>query len=270
LLIPGLAGFLVFYIIPFVWSFAYAFTNNPLQMRFIWFDNFAASFENPYYLLALRNTLVFTVAGVAVIMVFSTALSIALSAAGRKYKLLRMAFILPMLLPTAGVALVWRAWFNPAGGLPGAEAVLPGVLGELFSPQMLPVYLMFVWKYCGFNIVLTVAAISGIPSEVYEAAALDGASGLRLHLKITLPMIRPTLFFTGVLSVVNSFRVFKEIYYLYGMDYPPDSAYLMQYYMNNSFNKLNYQMLSTGAIIFALIVFVIVFFGYRYDTKKER
>ena len=252
LIIPGLAGFLVFYIIPFFWSFAYAFTNNPLEMRFVGFSNFAASFQNPYYRLALRNTLIFTVSGVALIMAFSIVVSLLIASVGRRYNFLRMAFILPMLLPTAGAALIWRAWFNPDGSL----------------TSVWPVYLIFVWKYCGFNIILTVASIAGIPREITEAAALEGAGWLTLHRKITLPLIRPALFFATVLSVVNSFRIYTEMHYLFGTNYPPEPAYMMQYYMNNHFSRLNYQMLSTGAIIFALIVFAIVFLGYRADLKR--
>ena len=252
LIIPGLAGFLLFYIIPFAWSFQYAFTNNPLQLRFVGLRNFAASFQNPYYMMALRNTLVFTVFGVSLIVLFSTFVSLLVSSAGKRYRFLRIAFILPILLPTAGSALIWRAWFNPDGRL----------------ATLLPVYLIFIWKYCGFNIVITVAAIAGISREISEAAALDGAGGCLLHIRITLPMIRSTLFFVAILSVVNSFRIYKEMYYLFGTNYPPDPAYLMQYYMNNSFEKLNYQALSSGALIFAAIVFVVVFFGYRSDLRK--
>ena len=249
---PGLAGFMLFYIIPFFWSFQYAFTNNTLQLKFVWLDNFISSFRNPYYMLALRNTLMFTVFGVVLIMLFTICISIIIFTAGSKYAFLRIAFILPMLLPSAATALIWRSWFNSAGNL----------------AHIFPVYLIFVWKYCGFNIILTVAAMTTIPKEITECAVLEGARGFILHSRITLPLIRPTLFFVTVLSAVNSFRVFKEMYYLYGTNYPPDQAYLMQYYMNNSFEKLNYQMLSSGAIIFALIVFIIVFFGYRADLRK--
>jgi len=268
LMIPGLSGFLVFYVIPFLGSFAYAFTNNPLQMQFVGFANFVASFQNKYYMLALRNTVIFTIIGVSLIMLFSIVVSVMISTVGRRIAFIRMAFILPMLLPTAGVALVWRTWLNPNGALESTAAFFPGILGELFSPQMIPVYLMFVWKYCGFNIILLVAAIASIPHEVYESAALDGASGLSLHVKITIPMIRPTVFFATILSITNSFRIYKEMYYFYGTDYPPDSVYMLQYYMNNLFNKINYQMLSAGAILFALIVFVIVVFGYWSDVRS--
>jgi len=239
------------YVLPFFWSFIYAFTNNPLQLQFVGFQNFIASFQNPFYMLALRNTLFFTVFGVSLIMIFSTVVSLMLVKAGKKYAPLRMAFILPMLLPTAGSALVWRAMFNADGNL----------------DFLWPVYLIFIWKYCGFNIILTVAAVSNIPKEIYESASLDGAGVFNVHFWMTLPLIRPTLFFVTVLSTVNSFRIYKEMFYLFGTNYPPDSVYMMQYYMNNSFNRLNYQMLSSGAIIFAFIVFIIVFVAYRFENK---
>ena len=270
LLLPASAGFLLFYVIPFFGSLYYAGTKNTFDHSFVFLDNFISSFQNEFFLLALKNTLMFTVIGVGAIMVFSLVISILLVSAGKRYRFLRAAFVLPMLLPTAGVAQIWRSLFNSGNRLVSAQSVLPGLLGEVFNPQILPVYLLYVWKYCGFNIILLVSAISSIEKEVYEAAALDGASGLRLHWRITAPMIRPTLFFAAVLSFVNSFRIFKEIYYLFGDDYPPDPVYFVQYYMNNNFHKLNYQMLSSGAIIFASVIFVMVLFGYRSDAKKQR
>jgi len=267
LILPGLAGFLIFYIIPFFWSFLYAFTNNPLQLRFVGLANFIDSLRNRYYLLALRNTLNFTVIGVIVIVLFSISVSALLSTAGKRYGFLHIAFILPMLLPTGGVALIWRMLFNPDGAIGHIKPFLPSYLGSVLSPQILPVYFIFIWRYCGFNIILLVAAISGIQRDINEAAALDGAGGWKLYTRITLPLIHPTLFFIMVLSIVNSFRIYKEMYYLFDTNYPHESVYILQYYMNNHFQKLNYQMLSSGAIIFAAIVFLIVFFGYRADIK---
>ena len=258
----------MFYVVPFFWSFQYALTNNSFERKFSGLDNFVWSFQNPYYRIALGNTFLFTFLGVAVMVVFSLLVSVMLVSAGEKFGFLRVAFVLPILLPTAGIALIWRTIFNPHGVLLNAPA-LPGLWGKVFSLEMLPVYLLFLWKYSGFNIILITAAITRIRGEIYEAASLDGAKGWSMHRYITLPMIRPTLFFVTVFSMVNSFRIYKEIYYLFGDGYPPNAVYIIQYYMNNHFQKLNYQYLSSGAIIFALIVFIIVGVAYRLDQKQD-
>ena len=115
--------------------------------------------------------------------------------------------------------------------------------------------------------VLLTAAMSKVPKEVYEAAAIDGASPRTVRLKITLPLISPTLLFVGVLSFVNSLKIFKESYLFYNTDYPPDSAYMLQNYMNNHFYKLNYENLSAAAVMFTLFVGALIFAVYMLSER---
>ena len=123
-----------------------------------------------------------------------------------------------------------------------------------------------MWKNAGYNLILLTAALSMIPREISEAASLDGARGLSKLTRITLPMIAPALFFSGVMSVMQSLRVFKETYLLYGA-YPDPSIYLVQHYMNNHFAKLNYQNLTAGAIFFALLVGAVVALYYWLERR---
>ena len=108
-----------------------------------------------------------------------------------------------------------------------------------------------------------------VQQEVYEAAVLDGAHGVKLFTKITMPLISPTLYFVGVLSFVNSLKIFKESYLFYNSSYPPNTAYMIQNFMNNHFQKLNYQTLSTAVVIFTLVMAVIIFLLYKLENKMS-
>ena len=112
--------------------------------------------------------------------------------------------------------------------------------------------------------------LNTIGKDIYEAARLDGAGAFKLHTKITIPMIMPTVVFTVLLSIVNSFKIFKESYLFYGTNYPPDHSYTLQYYMNNNFLKLDYQSLATSAVLTSILVFLIVIVGMAIQRRCDR
>ena len=237
-LLPSIAGFLTFFVVPFFYSFYYAFTENVFTKKFVWFDNFKALFANQYFRLAMSNTLKFTLISVPLIMLFSIAVAVLISHYALKITLVQSSFFLPILLPSASFVMFWQAYFNN------------------FQPFD-SLVLFFVWKYAGLNIMLILTALCTVPNEIIEAAAMDGAGMFRRVWSILLPMISPTLFFTFILSIVNSLKIYRESYLLYGA-YPDESVYMMQNYLNNHFAKLNYQNISTASIFFALAVYTVV------------
>ncbi|MCL2707788.1 MAG: sugar ABC transporter permease [Defluviitaleaceae bacterium] len=236
--------------------------DSTFRENFVFLDNYAALIKNQYFLMALKNTFLFSITGVAAIMSLSLALSFRISRLGDRSAAIRNLLLLPMLLPTASIVLVWRAAFqndfytnllrsSPAAGI----------------WTVLPVFLIFIWKNTGLNVLILCAAISGIPREVREAAALDGATGARLHRRVTLPLISPCLLFVVVLSFVNTLKCYRESYLFFRTNYPPNAAYTVQYYMNNQFSKLNYPALTVASIIFAAIVVVIILLMYVAETR---
>lgn len=263
LCIPGFAGFLIFYLIPFVKSLRYAFLSNAFQQEFVWFENFKSILSNQYFRLALKNTLVFSVLGVTLLMLLSFFLAYGLATVVRKFERIKNAFLLPMLLPTVGTIFIWRAVFD-------SDLYFSWMKGGSGILEALPIYVLFLWKNTGMNVLLFTAAFVQLPEEVYEAAELDGAKGLRRLWYITMPLIRPTTFFVGILSFVNSMKIYKESYLFFGTDYPPNAAYTVQYYMNNHFQKLHYQNLACASTIVALIVGLAIFIVYRCQSRVDR
>lgn len=264
LCIPAVAGFLIFYILPMIRSLGYSFEKNTTDRSFIGLENYKAVLSNEFFRLALKNTVIFSFVGVAAIMIFSLALSIVLMKLSKRFLFIKSFFVMPYVLPSASVVFFWQMFFGTERYAFLTE--LDG-LGGLFS--VLPLYVIFLWKNIGINIILITSALTKIAPEVYEAAVLDGAHGLKLHSKITLPLISPSLFFVGVLSFVNSLKIFKESYLYYNSNYPPDAAYMIQNYMNNHFYKLNYQNLSAAVVIFTLAMAVIIFAWYKLENKMS-
>ncbi len=250
LLLPSLIGILFFYCIPFVRVIYYSLVENQFSKKWVGFKNYQILFNNQYFRLAMKNSLILIIVGVPVLVAGAFLISLLFLKMGSRLRKLRFAVILPMLLPTAGIILVWRMVF---------------AAGE--SP--LPVYSLFIWKNIGIIVILCSAAFSLLDASIYEAAKLDGANGLRLHCYVTLPLLAPTLFFVTLLGIVYSFRIFRESYLYYGSNYPPDAGYSLQYYMNNHFMKLNYQYLASGAVITTLLICVVVAVGIRLQRRFE-
>lgn len=262
LALPALAGFVLLYLYPFFRTLWYSLINNTFQKRFVFLDNYLEVLRNEYFQLALRNTLVFSLAGVTCIVVLSLLLSFGLFRLSRRFVFLKYLLISPMILPTASIIFVWRLVFQSDGYM-----ALAGYANGSDFWTILPVYLLYIWKNTGLNIIILSAAISGILPEIHEAAALDGASSFQIRWKITLPLIVPSLVFVIVLSFVGTLKVFRESYLFFGTNYPPDVAYNVQYFMNNHFAKLNYPTLTTASVIVTLVVLAVLLVVYRMENK---
>ena len=119
----------------------------------------------------------------------------------------------------------------------------------------------YLWKNFGYDMVLWLSGLSAINPALYEAAQIDGAGSLQRFVRITLPNLMPTLFTITVLSLLNSFKVFREAYLIAG-GYPDDSIYLLQHFMNNNFQNLNYQKISAAAVSIVAALLVPAVVGY--------
>lgn len=236
LLLPSLAGFLAFYVIPFFWSLYYAFTGSAFKgSGFVGLENFKRLFSNEFFQLAMVNTGKFTIIAVPLTMAVSLIIAFILARFGGRLPFVRSALFLPVILPSATVVMLWNAYISD------------------FTPFS-SLLLIFLWKYSGLNIMLMLTALSGIDKNMIEASQIDGANNMQRLFRVILPNIVPTLFFTLILSLVNSLKIFRESYLLYG-GYPDESVYMLQNFLNNHFVKLNYQYISTAAIVFAVIVY---------------
>jgi len=247
-LLPSLAGFLTFFIVPFFYSFTYAFTENAFTKKFVWFDNFTALFGNDFFRLAMKNTGKFTLCAVPLTMVLSILTALLIVRYAAKLPFVKSAFFLPVILPSATIVMLWQAYVS--------DAVPP------FSSLLL----IYLWKYGGLNVMLILTALTGMSKDMLDAAKIDGAGLFRTTWHVTLPNIAPTLFFTFILSVVNSLKIFRESFLLY-TNYPDESVYMLQNYLNNHFQKLNYQNISTAAIFFAVIVYTVVAVVFVAEKK---
>ncbi len=270
-LLPSSAGFCLFFLIPFCGGIVYSLLDRPVGGRFVGLANYAALLSNPVFLRALANTLLFSAICLPAIIATSLAIALLLNRAARWLTFFRAALILPLAVPVASTVLVWQVLFDAHGSLNGLLARF-GVVGPdwLESGSAIVVILaVYLWKNVGYDMVLFLAGLRGIPEAYYEAARLDGAGRWTMFRRITIVYLTPTSFFVLVISIINSFKVFRETYLMAG-SYPDQSIYFLQHYMNNAFASLNYQKLTSAAIIMSVGIYVLVLLLFTVERRLRR
>ncbi len=270
-LLPGLAGILLFYVIPFFGGIWYSLTDGSFQNAFVGFQNYLNVWQNPMFQLGLKNTMEMSLICAPGLFLLAFVFAVLLNRMRPAGGVFRNTVLLPYLMPSSAVLIIWLLWFDYGGPVNRLITLLGGqrVLWLQGAELRLPVVLLFLWKNLGFCVVIFLAALQGVPESLYEYAALEGASLTRQAFTITLPLIVPSAFLVFILCWVNAFRIFKEIYFIGGA-YPDEPLYTLQNYMNNMYGKLNYQNVTTAAYSFAVIVFALFGILFFLQARARR
>jgi multiple sugar transport system permease protein len=258
-LAPSVLGVLVFFIVPFGVVVYYSIIESPVNHEFVFLDNFIRVIQNSSFQIAVKNTVMFSVAAVPLAVVLSLGLALLLECKIPMKSQFRTFFLSPMMVPIASVVLIWQVLFHYNGSV-NAFLALFGVdkIDWLKSEYCLVVItILFLWKNLGYNMILFMAALNNIPRELLEVADVEGASKIHQFFHIKLRYLSPTVLFVTILSLINSFKVFREIYLLTG-DYPYEGLYMLQHFMNNTFRSLDYQKLSAAAVLMALVMVALI------------
>jgi multiple sugar transport system permease protein len=270
-LAPSLSGFMIFFLIPFLGGTYYSLVDNLVSSNFVGLDNYINLLHNQVFLKAASNTLIFSGISVPLNIILSLTLAILLNKGIYGGNILRTAFIVPLVIPVASVVLVWQIVFDLRGSLNGFLHFF-GYIGQDWMKTgwaRTVVIIVYLWKNCGYNMVIFLAGLQNIPSEYYEAADIDGAGAITKFIRITLPYLAPAGFFVFIMSIINSFKVFRETYLIAG-PYPQDSIYMLQHYMNNIFLSLDYQKLTAAAFLTALLIFILISILFTAERKISR
>ena len=257
---PSFLGMLMFFVAPFCVVIYYSFIAGALDHSFVGLKNYIAVWNNGAFQIAVKNTAVFSGLSVPLAVVLALVLALMLECRIPFKSQFRTFFLSPMMVPVASIILVWQVLFHSNGVVNEFLSVF-GVkaIDWLKSDYcMVVIVLLFLWKNLGYNMILLMAALNNIPKELLEVAEVEGASKAYQFFHIKLRYLSPTVLFVTILSIINSFKVFREIYLLSG-DYPYEGLYMLQHFMNNMYNKnLDYQRLSASAIMLAIVIIALI------------
>jgi multiple sugar transport system permease protein len=223
-LAPALVLIVIFFFLPVAASFLLSITDFDIyavgdlsNARFVGLRNYAELFRNPLFWTAVRNTFYFALVGGPITVAVALAAALLVNAKVVRFKsVFRTIYFAPFVTTLVAVAIVWRYLYNPQYGLLNYALGFVGVdpVNWLGDPRwaMPAIILLAVWKNFGYHMLIFIAGLQAIPDELYEAAELDGAGAIRRFWHVSLPMLAPTFFFVGVVTMIGYFQLFAEPY----------------------------------------------------------
>lgn len=263
--LPSLIGILVFSVLPFINVIKLSFSNL-FTGEWVGFQNYEMVMNNHAFCLALKNMIVFLCLCVPLLCVLSFGLSAGINSLTEHKNWMKTLFLTPMILPVCAVVLLSKVLFDVNGFL--NELIETNIDWLNSSYAIWALVALYIWKNLGYTILLWCAVLERIPKAIYEASALDGASKGQQLRYITLPCVKTSGFVIVVISIINSFKVFRESYLLAG-NYPNESIYMTQNIFNNWFAELAIDKISAGAVIMVVFIGCFVFLLERLWKSEE-
>ena len=273
-LLPNLIGFLIFTAIPVGAAFVLAFYDYDLLLGASWagLENFRELFTiDRVFRAALFNTVYFTAVSVPLSVVLGLASAMLVNQALRGVVIFRSIFLLPYVTVTVALSLVWKWLYLPDIGLINSVLGVVGFNGPAWLTSqtwaMPALILMSVWKGFGYNMVIFLAGLQGIPDHLYDAAKVDGATAWRRFLNVTLPLLSPTTFFVVVISVISSFQVFDQALIMTNGGPGTATTTLVLYIYQKGFQSFDMGYAAAVALVLFAVIFVFTVIQFLFQRR---
>lgn len=267
-LAPSFLGVSIFVLLPFIDVFRRSFTTATAT-EFVFLENYQTVLSNKAFQLAVKNNLRFLGICIPILIILSLSIAVFLYQKTGIANLIKSGFLLPMAIPVASVVLLWKLLFHENGFVNGLFNLfhLPNVdwMGSDYAFGVL--VFSYIWRNLGYQIILWLAGLAMIPPGIYEAASVDGATKWQCFMKITFPNLIPVFSTVTILSVLNSFKVFREAYLVAG-EYPHESIYLLQHLFNNWFRDLAVDKIAAASMLLTLTMLGLIILLQRTWGKE--
>ncbi|MFW5802947.1 MAG: carbohydrate ABC transporter permease [Verrucomicrobiota bacterium] len=278
---PAIIGLFLFIAVPFAMAIVVSFTDlrlgSPLSPRFVGFEQYRRIFTNPSFCRALINNGIFAAVVVPLQTALALALAVLLNANLRGKILFRTLFFMPVVFPMSLVAVVWKLLLAP-----GPNGMINTLIGSLsfgavqttdilHNPLLaLPaIMVLSIWQGVGFQMVILLAGLQEIPTELYEAAAIDRAGRWRQFTHVTLPQLRNPLIFTGLVTTILAFRVFDQVQIMTRGGPANATTTVMYEAVRAAFERQQIARASAMTVVFFVIVLLVTWIQ-RTVVKQER
>ena len=277
-LLPALSVIAVFQFYPVLKSFFMGFYTKfdylTDTVEAVGLDNFLYVLKDPEFVLAMKNTAVFAVISVPLGIITALVFALILNSNSRFQKFFRSAYFLPFVTSTTAVAVVWRWMLNKDYGMVNALLSVLGMpkVAWLTDAQMtIPILIVLsVWKGLGYKIIILLAALQGVDERYVKAGRMDGAGSFRRICHIILPILRPTILFLSVTSLIGAFKIFDEVYIMYGQKPGPlQSGLTIVYYIFDKFYR-HWEFTTASAAAFLLFLVILFFTLLQFLFSSER
>lgn len=271
LVLPMMLGFLALYAVPFAMVVANSATQGiASNLRWVGLENIHRLLHNGLFRLAFANTAKFLLVGIPLLLVVAYSIALVVKKYAFQFRVIRSVLLMPYIMPLVGSVVLVDAVFSPAGGLAELAQALGLPAADWFHSDLAfwVVVLLFLWKSTGYGVILLLSGLATIDEAQYDAAELDGANAWMQLRYITVPQMWYSVYFTAVFSLINAFKCFREVFLL-GGNHPNDSIYMLQHFINNTFQNLNYPKLASASIVLFVVMSAVFALLYRWVLKKE-
>lgn len=273
-ILPNFIGFFIFMALPIIMGLIISFTdyNGFSQFNFVGLKNYINMFHDEYFKVSLWHNLLYTAVTVPGTIVTALLLAVAVNKGIKGSSLFKTMFFLPNISSMVAVGIVWAAIFNPTQGplnlfLKSLGVMNPPMWLSSTKTALLSVMLVAIWKQSGYYMIIILAGLQSVPAQLYEAASIDGADGIKKFFKITLPMLSPTMFMVLILSIINSFQVFDLINIMTDGGPGRSTNVLVYRIYQEGFQKLQFGYASAMAYFLFIIIMVITLIQFRGQKK---
>lgn len=270
LVLPLIAGCLLFYLIPLCMVFVYSLRDGTWKDGiFVGFKNYRDLLQNGIFRVAFGNTFQFLIIGLPLILVVSYMIALYFRKHIKTDSVVYMTLLTPYIMPVVGMMVLLELFFAKEGWLTQILSLLNLPVRNWLESQWAfwIVILLYLWKNTGYSVILLLSGLIAIPDEHYASADLDGANSFQKFIYITMPRMWDSVFLAFLFSLINAFKCFREIF-LVGGKHPNIKVYMLQHFLNNSFENLNYAKLSTASILLFGVTVIVVGSIYIWINRK--
>jgi len=273
-ILPAFVGFFLFMGMPIVMGLVISFTdyNGFNRFNFMGVSNYTALFRDEYFLVSLRNNIIYTLGTVPCIVVLSLLLAVALNTKLKGQDLFKTLLFFPTISSLVVVGVVWSILFNPTRGVINQIILSFGFKtapGWLMSTRtaLLTIMIVAVWKSIGYYMVMFLGGLKQIPHHLYEASSIDGAGKIRQFFCITLPLLSPIIFMVGILTIISSFQVYDLIAVMTGGGPGRATNVLVYRIYQEGFNYLRFGYASAMAYFLFVVIMLVTLVQFQGQKK---
>lgn len=274
-LVPGVLLYLIFFIVPSIQSAFYSFTYwDIFTVRFAGLNNYIDILTDKNLSITIKNTLTFTVVTTVFKVGLGMVLALFLNQKLRTENFLRTVYFSPCILNNIAVGIMFTALLHPSTGL--VNNILRGLnldflVQNWLTDKNLAIYSVSaieIWKWTGFTMVILLAGLQMIPTELYEVASVDGASSFQKFKSVTLPLMMPALTNAIIVNLMGGLKVF-DIIYSTTQGGPGNATEVINSFVFKSFGQGRYGEACAGSVLLSIMVGLVVVFSYKILTRKE-
>lgn len=274
-LLPNIIGFMVFTLIPVVWSIALSFVKwgGRGPVTFVGLRNYINLFTYSNFTIALWNTIVYTVGTVPIIIILALVIAFIVESGLKGASAIRAAFFFPHISSIVAISVVWQLLYAKNGSLNNFLVSIgfsnpPAWLSD--QRWALPaIMIMIIWKGIGYYMIIYLAGLKSIDKTLYEAATVDGCNTFQRFTKITIPQLRPVTFYITIMAIINSFQVFTPIYIMTkGGPGRATTVLVLQIY-KDAFENYQFGYASAEAMILFACILIVTLIQFQAQKKYE-